>query len=109
MGCAVAGESELKAAGPVKEEQVPLLRRMATWPILVYQCTLAWLLGGHCRFTPSCSYYALEAVRRHGVFKGWWLAVRRVCRCHPLCPGGHDPVPPIEVGQVANLPHEEKE
>ena len=76
-----------------------LPRRLGMLPVRAYQYTLAWLLGGHCRFTPTCSYYALEAIERHGVLKGWWLAVRRVSRCHPFCAGGYDPVPEAEEKQ----------
>ncbi|MDD2619286.1 MAG: membrane protein insertion efficiency factor YidD [Syntrophomonadaceae bacterium] len=46
-----------------------------------------------CRFYPSCSTYAIEALEKHGAFKGGWLAVKRICKCHPFNPGGHDPVP----------------
>ena len=61
--------------------------------IRAYQLIVSPLFAGSCRFTPSCSRYAAEAVGRHGVMKGGWLAVRRLVRCQPLCPGGHDPVP----------------
>ena len=59
----------------------------------VYRVTLSPLLGGHCRFWPSCSAYAEEAVRRHGAGRGSALALRRLLRCHPFHPGGSDPVP----------------
>jgi len=61
--------------------------------IRVYQYTLRPLLGPSCRFFPSCSEYAREAVARHGAVKGMWLAMRRILRCHPYHPGGYDPVP----------------
>jgi len=58
-----------------------------------YQCTLSPLLGPCCRFHPSCSEYAIQSLARFGVLRGSWLAVRRISRCHPLHPGGVDPVP----------------
>ncbi|HEY3321913.1 MAG TPA: membrane protein insertion efficiency factor YidD [Planctomycetota bacterium] len=82
--------------GTAPKKNISLWRKLGILPIRFYQCTLAWLLGGQCRFTPTCSVYAIEAVQEHGVLKGWWLAFRRVARCHPFCAGGHDPVPPAE-------------
>jgi len=58
-----------------------------------YQRLLSPLLPPSCRFYPSCSQYALDAVTRHGALKGGWLAARRLARCHPFHPGGFDPVP----------------
>ncbi|HYQ91088.1 MAG TPA: membrane protein insertion efficiency factor YidD, partial [Candidatus Competibacteraceae bacterium] len=58
-----------------------------------YQLLLSPLLGNHCRFYPSCSHYAVEAIERHGPWRGSLLAVRRLLRCHPWHPGGIDPVP----------------
>jgi uncharacterized protein len=78
------------------KKSVPLLRRIGMLPIRLYQSTLSYFLGGHCRFTPTCSYYGLEAVEKHGVFKGWCMAVWRILRCNPLCKGGFDPVPPAK-------------
>lgn len=62
--------------------------------IRLYQLVLSPFVGNQCRFTPTCSHYALEAVERHGALKGGWMALRRIGRCHPWHPGGHDPVPP---------------
>jgi putative membrane protein insertion efficiency factor len=60
----------------------------------LYQRLISPLLGPRCRFAPSCSQYAVQALQSHGALRGSWLAVRRVGRCHPWNPGGHDPVPP---------------
>ena len=62
--------------------------------IRAYQLTLAPILGGQCRFTPSCSAYAMQALAAHGAARGAALAATRILRCSPLCAGGHDPVPP---------------
>jgi putative membrane protein insertion efficiency factor len=58
-----------------------------------YQYAFRPLLGANCRFYPSCSDYAREAIERHGAARGSWLTVRRIARCHPYHPGGYDPVP----------------
>lgn len=60
--------------------------------IEVYRVTLSPLVGGYCRFVPSCSVYAEEALRRRGALRGVWLTVKRLARCHPFHPGGYDPV-----------------
>lgn len=62
--------------------------------VSAYRRLLSPLLGARCRFAPSCSAYAVEALTVHGAARGSWLAVRRIGRCHPFNPGGHDPVPP---------------
>lgn len=60
--------------------------------IRIYQWTISPWLGPKCRFTPSCSEYAIEAFRKYGVFKGGLMAIRRISRCHPWGGSGHDPV-----------------
>lgn len=62
--------------------------------IRLYQNLLSPLLGPHCRYYPSCSAYAITALQQHGLMAGSRLALRRLLRCHPGCPGGHDPAPP---------------
>jgi putative membrane protein insertion efficiency factor len=69
------------------------MRALIRFLIRAYQLSISPLLGARCRFYPSCSHYALEAIERHGVGRGSWLTLRRVGRCHPLCAGGYDPVP----------------
>lgn len=73
---------------------------MKRWPacllmllVRCYQLGISPLIGPRCRFHPSCSQYAIEALRTHGALKGGWLALRRLSRCHPWHPGGYDPVP----------------
>jgi putative membrane protein insertion efficiency factor len=61
--------------------------------VQAYRMLLSPLLGPCCRYEPSCSTYAIEALTRHGPWRGAWLSLRRVLRCHPLRPGGYDPVP----------------
>lgn len=70
-----------------------MLKRLLQALIRGYQRWISPMLGPHCRFTPSCSQYASEAIERYGTFKGCWLAIKRLLRCQPLCKGGHDPVP----------------
>ena len=75
-----------------------IARRAALWvicaPIQLYRVILSPFLPRACRFYPSCSAYALGALRAHGVLRGGWLGLRRLLRCHPFHPGGVDPVPP---------------
>ena len=61
--------------------------------IKIYQWIISPVLGPKCRFTPTCSQYGIEALKKHGVFKGIWLTVKRISRCHPWGGSGYDPVP----------------
>lgn len=67
--------------------------RPLIWLIRAYQLAISPMLGNRCRFFPSCSEYAMEALEKHGPVRGLWLGLRRVGRCHPWHPGGYDPVP----------------
>lgn len=69
------------------------MKRIAKFPVQLYRWFLSPYLGRQCRFEPSCSAYALEAIETHGAIRGYALAVRRVCRCHPWGVAGYDPVP----------------
>ena len=70
-----------------------MIDALALGLIRLYQRAISPLLPPACRFVPTCSVYAFEAIERHGVRLGIWLAVRRLARCHPFCAGGYDPVP----------------
>lgn len=69
------------------------MKTLMLWVIRGYQLIISPLLGPRCRFYPSCSSYAMEAIQRFGAIKGGWLALKRIGRCHPMNPGGPDPVP----------------
>lgn len=73
------------------------VRRVAAWPLILvvrlYQLCISPLTPPSCRFTPTCSQYALEALRKYGPLKGGWLTLRRLAKCHPWGGSGYDPVP----------------
>ena len=70
--------------------------------IRLYQSTLSRVLPPTCRFYPSCSHYGYQAILRYGPWRGGWLAIKRVARCHPWNPGGYDPVPELDISQGAS-------
>lgn len=80
------------AAGPHASRGIAA--RVCIGAVRLYQVTLSRVVGGHCRFEPSCSHYSIGAFRAHGALRGAWLTVRRLARCHPWGGQGHDPVPP---------------
>jgi putative membrane protein insertion efficiency factor len=69
------------------------MSKILTQLIRTYQYFISPLLGPRCRFTPSCSTYALEAIEEHGALRGFWHGLKRLSRCHPWCVGGYDPIP----------------
>ena len=81
------------------------MRRLAIAAISMYQRVLSPYLPGTCRYTPTCSHYAQEAIERHGLFRGSWLTTKRLLRCHPWGGHGYDPVP-ADVGMSASHEHE---
>ncbi|WP_443946467.1 membrane protein insertion efficiency factor YidD [Pedobacter sp. AW1-32] len=74
-----------------------IINKVFSWFFLalikVYQYAISPMLGANCRFTPTCSQYGIEAIRKYGPFKGGWMALKRIGRCHPWGKHGHDPVP----------------
>ena len=79
------------------------MRYAVAFLIRIYQRFVSPLLGPRCRFYPSCSQYALDALERFGFRRGTWLAIKRIGRCHPWNPGGIDPVPAAATARVAHL------
>jgi putative membrane protein insertion efficiency factor len=70
-----------------------LVALLGKLPVRIYQLVISPVLPTSCRYTPSCSQYAIEAFQTHGLFKGWWLTLKRIGRCQPWGGSGHDPVP----------------
>lgn len=91
----VTSADELNGKAPPKRAAGPsAAARVLVLLVTGYRRFISPMMGPHCRFYPSCSAYALEALRAHGAVRGSWLAVRRLSRCHPFHSGGIDPVPP---------------
>ena len=89
-----------------------MMRALLIAPIRAYRYVLSPWLGSSCRFTPTCSAYAIESIDAWGPARGSWLALRRISRCHPWCQGGHDPVPlrfPRDTEGTAPLPRSHTE
>ncbi len=70
-----------------------IIQRSLIFMVRVYQLAISPYIGAHCRYTPTCSAYFIEAVEKYGALKGGWMGIRRILRCHPGHPGGYDPVP----------------
>ena len=79
------------------------MRKLALLPIQFYRYAISPLMASHCRFYPSCSCYALEAIEYHGTLRGGWLTLRRLGRCHPWNPGGYDPVPCAKTSRSSSM------
>lgn len=77
-----------------------MLRRVLILVVRGYRTAISPFTPASCRYTPTCSAYAVEALERHGTMRGSWLAVRRILRCHPWGGAGYDPVPSIGAGEV---------
>ena len=87
--------ASLRQAGAGRDTGAGLAVKLALALLDGYKLLVSPYFAGSCRFLPSCADYAREAVIRHGMLRGTWLAGRRLSRCQPLCAGGHDPVPPV--------------
>ena len=85
---------EIKTYLSLYLDLVPRMKRLLIWLIRGYRSLISPLFPPVCRFQPTCSSYAIQAIEQYGPWQGSWLAIRRILRCHPLHPGGYDPVPP---------------
>jgi uncharacterized protein len=81
----IQSETTIKKVSLVKSAVLEMIR--------LYQNTISRVLPPSCRFVPTCSAYTYEAINRYGIFRGTWMGMKRLSRCHPLNPGGYDPVP----------------
>lgn len=98
------GTTKLAASSDNPLRHIP--RRLAAGLVRGYQLLISPVLPGSCRFYPTCSSYAMEALNHHGLFKGGWLALRRIGRCHPWGGEGIDPVPGSPMARDLNHPHQ---
>jgi putative membrane protein insertion efficiency factor len=87
-----------------QDARVTWFARVLLAPIYLYRRVISPLTPPTCRFHPTCSQYAVTAIRKHGALRGGWLAIKRIARCHPWHPGGFDPVPPGQEHPVKNTP-----
>lgn len=86
-----------------------LARGLMVGAVRFYQMCISPLFPAACRYTPTCSQYAIEAIEAHGVIKGSWLTIKRICRCHPWGGFGYDPVPPKNNSKAKRGPRVESE
>lgn len=92
-GHAAPAASERPTPGHPAPGHPGLVARLLVLAVRGYQVALSPMLGGQCRYYPTCSAYGIEALEKHGALRGTWLTARRIGRCHPFRPGGYDPVP----------------
>ena len=97
------GRTELAAHTTPAPERPAVVTRVLMTAVSGYRRLVSPLVPPRCRFEPSCSAYALEALQVHGAARGLWLAVARIARCHPFHPGGYDPVPPRDGSGKSSL------
>lgn len=79
------------------------MRNLALVLIRIYRYAISPMMASHCRFYPTCSCYAQEAIETHGLLRGGWLSLRRLGRCHPWNPGGYDPVPSYTTSNSSSM------